>query len=154
MSNIFFSWKINTKKERWAFWYILVFSIAIWLIVWGFLTKQYWMSFVIILIIGIYFYVENNSSDMYDVKITELWISVWDSFYPFSSIKNFSIVYDEDKAIYLRIYLIKKIWIIPININIDNSIVSNIENILKNFLEQKESENITFTEKLINISKI
>ncbi len=154
MSNILYSWSFNSKKQRWNLWYIIAISIAIWLIIWWFLSKQYWMSFVIIILIGLIFYVENNSEDIVPVQIMDNWIKIENNFFPFSNISSYTIIYENENAILLRLNISRKIWIQNININIDNTIVSDIRNILNNFIEENSKQDLSFWEKLIRLLKI
>ena len=154
MSNLLYSWSFNSKKQRWNLWYIIVLSIAIWLIIWWFLSKQYWMSFVIIILIWLIFYVENNSEDIVPVKITDDWIKVETNFYSFSNILNYTIIYENENAILLRFSISRKVWLQNIDIDIDNTIVSDVRNILNNFLEENSKQDLTFWEKLIRLLKI
>jgi len=154
MSNLLYSWSFNSKKQRWKLWYIIAMSIAIWLIIWGFLSKQYWMSFVIIILSGLVFYVENNSEDIVGVSITDDWIKIENNFYPFSNLSSYWIIYEWENAIIIRLNITKKIWIWTIDINIDNTIVSDIRNILSNFIEENNKEELSFYEKLIRLLKL
>jgi len=77
MSNILYSWKFDDKKNRSQLWYIIAFSVVIWLAVWWFLTKQYGMSFIILLLSGLILFVENNSEDSVEVQISDMWIYIW-----------------------------------------------------------------------------
>ncbi len=154
MTDLLYSWSFNSKKQRWSFWYIIVLSISIWLIIWWFLSKQYWMSFVIILLLGLMFYVENNSEDIIYVKITNQWIKIENNFYPYSNISNYWIIYEWELAIILRLNIAKKIWISTIDINIDNTIVVDIRNILSQFIEEAEKEELTFWAKLARLLKL
>lgn len=154
MVNLLYSWSFNSKKHRWIMWYSIVLSVAIWLIIWWFLSKQYWMSFVLIILIWLVFYVENNSEDIIPVNITDTWIKIENNFYPFSNITNYTIIYENENAILLRIYLDRKIWVQYIDIQIDNSIVNDLKNILSNFLEENNKWELSFGEKLIRILKI
>ena len=154
MSDLLYSWSFNSKKQRWTLWYLITFSIAIWLVIWWFLSKQYWMSFVIIILAWLVFYVENNSEDIVTVSITNDWIKIDNNFYPFSNISSYSIIYDWENPIILRINLVKKIWNWIIDINIDNTIVSNIKNILSNFIEENNKTELSFWEKIIRLLKL
>jgi len=154
MSDLLYSWSFNSKKQRWALWYIITLSVTIWLVIWGFLSKQYWMSFVIIILSGLVFYVENNSEDIVWVKITNDWIKIENNFYPFTSISNYWIIYEWEMAIILRLSIVKKIWIWTIDINIDNTITSDIRNILSNFLEENNKQELSSWEKLIRLLKL
>jgi len=154
MSELLYSWKFNSKKQRWNLWYMIAVSIAVWLIIWWFLSEQYWMSFVIIILSGLVFYVENNSEDIVQVNITNDWIKVENSFYPFWNLSSYWIIYEWENAIILRVYLKNKVSVWSMDINIDNTIVSDIKNILWNYLEEAEKSELTFFEKIIRLLKI
>ncbi len=148
-----YSWKFTDIKERGQLWYIIVLSIIIWLVIWWFITKQYWMSFVIILLTGIIFYTENNSSDEINIKITELWIKIEMNFYDFSKIDSFTLIYEWENAVLLRLQLNKK-WIKIIDLKIDNTVALKLKEILPNFIKENKKEDLSFIEKIIRILKI
>ena len=154
MADKLYTWSFDSKKQRWKLWYIIVLSITIWLIIWWFLSKQYWMSFVIIILLWLVFYVENNSEDIVDVIITNEWLKIENNFYPFSNLSSYTIIYENENAILLRLNIAKKIWIPYIDINIDNTVVVDIKNILINFIEESNKQDLTFVEKLIRLLKI
>lgn len=154
MSNSLYSWSFSSKKDRSQIWYVVVLSIAIWLIIWWFLSKQYWMSFVIIILIGLVFYVENNSNDIIKVSILETWVKVDNNFYSFSNIKSYTIIYENDNAVLLRLSVLNKIWVRSIDIWINDSNLLDIKNILDNFLEENGKEQLKFIEKLIRLLKL
>ncbi len=152
-NNILYSWAFEDKKNRGSLWYIIALSIVIWLTIWWFLTKQYWMSFIILLIAWISYFVENNSEDVINVEINELWIKIWNSFYDYSKISSFYYVYNWDKAIFLRLKINKK-WVKIIDLNINNNIVKELKNILPNFIEEDSKWELSFIEKIIKILKL
>ena len=154
MSDLLYSWSFDSKKQRWNLWYIIVLSIAIWLIIWWFLSKQYWMSFVIIILIWLMFYIENNSEDIVNVNITNSWIKIENNFYSFSSISSYTIIYENENAIILRLKISRKIWLQSIDINIDNTVAPDVKNILSNFLEENTKEELSFSDKIIRLLKI
>jgi len=41
MSDLLYLWSFDSKKNRSSLWYVIVLSIAIGLIIWGFLSKQF-----------------------------------------------------------------------------------------------------------------
>ena len=154
MANILYSWQFSDKKNRWAIWYSLSVAIAIWIIAWWFLQKQYWISIVTIMLIWLFFYMENNSTDIIPVSITEEWVHVLDSFYSFSNIKSYSIIYDNDKAVLLRLQISKKIRTLFSDIPLDNANVNEVKNVLSNFIEEDKKWELWFVEKLIKILKL
>jgi len=153
MSEIIYTWTFSSKKHRWSSWYIIAFSIVIWLVIWWFLTKQYWMSFIILLISWLWLFVENNSEDDIIIEINELWVKAWDSFYDFSRIDSYSFIYSWEKAIFLRLNMNKK-WLRNIDLIVNNDVVSKLNNILPNFLEENPKEELTITEKIISLLKL
>lgn len=143
-----YSWNFIDKKERSKTWYLLALSVVIWLVIWGFITKQYWMSFVIILVAWIFFFVENNAEDQVSVEVTELWMKIAWNFYDFSKIASYSFIYDSEKAIFLRLYMNKK-WIKVIDLDVDNEITLELKNILPQYITENNKEDLTFSDKLI-----
>jgi hypothetical protein len=134
-------------------WYIIALSVIIWLVVWGFLTKQYVMSFLVILISWISFFIENNTEEHINVEINPLWIKVNSNFYEYSKIWSFSIVYDSWNAVLLRLILIKK-WIKFVDLNIDNEIAIALKEILPNFIKEGEDGDFGVVDKVIKILKL
>lgn len=153
MSENIYTWEFNDKRDRWTLWYIIALSIVIWLSVWWFFTKQYWMSFIVLLIAWLAYFIENNSSDYVEVKITNLWIKIAWIFYDFKSIESFWIVYEWDKPILLR-FNINKTWLKNIDIKIDNNIINDIKNILLNNIKEIPQIELTSIEKIIKKLKL
>jgi len=154
MSDLLYLWSFDSKKNRSSLWYVIVLSIAIGLIIWGFLSKQFWMSFVIIILIWLIFYIENNSSDIIKVNIIETWIKVENNFYAFSNLSSYTIIYENDMAVLLRLNISNKFWTRNIDVGIDNTITSDIKNILSNFLEENNKQQLTFIDKMTRLLKL
>lgn len=153
MSEILYSWKVSSKKNRSSLWYIIAFSVAIGFIVWWFLTGQYMMSFVIILLSWIIFFVENNSSDETEITLTDTWIQIGESFYDYGKVHSFWIIYNKDTPFLLRVIL--KTRILPVNdflIDVDKAI--QIKPILQSYVQENENMELSFTDKIIHILKL
>lgn len=153
MDTNLYSWKFSAKKERSNLWYIIGFSVVIWLVIWWFLTSQYGMSFIVILIAGISYFLEVNIEDEILVQVQQLGIKIGDSFYDYSKIKTFSFIYDWSNAILLRLKIIKK-WISFFDLDIDNTIAQDLRPLLSSFLEEDEKEDITLIDKLVRFLKL
>lgn len=154
MSNdLIYNWSFSSEKQRGNLWYIIALSIIIWLVVWGFFTRQYIFSILVILVTWVYFFVENNSESLITVQVTNLWIKVNNFFYDFSKIENYSIIYSWENAILLRLELGKK-GLRYLNLQIDNNIALNLKQILPNFLNENENWELTFNEKIIKLLKL
>lgn len=155
MSDNIYSWKFDDTKERWILWYIIALSIALWLCLWWFLTKQYIMSFIVLLISGIMYYVEVNSDEIVEVKISNIWVKIAWKFYDYKVINSIWIVYDNEKAIFLRFFFNKK-WIKVLDVKINDEIVNDIKNALFYHIDSEDMEKIeiTFIEKIIHLLKL
>ncbi len=151
--NLLYSWNYEDVKDRSPIWYMLALSAAIWIIIWWFLTRQYGMSIVIMLAVGFYYFLENNSEDSVSVGVTELGIRVQDNFYDYSKIGGFSLVYSWENAVFLRL-AIKKRGISVLNIKVDNNIARDIRPILWNYVEENEKQEISLTEKIMHLLKL
>ncbi|MDD3645774.1 MAG: hypothetical protein PHH06_00035 [Candidatus Gracilibacteria bacterium] len=153
MSQTIYSWSFSSKKSRGNTWYIITLSIVIGLVIWGFLTKQYGMSFIILLLSGLIYFVENNTSDLVEVSINELGIKIGDSFYDFSVIDSFTLLYEGENAILVRLNLNKK-GLRHLDLNIDNNIALDLKNILTNYIVENGKENLGFVDKVIRLLKL
>ena len=148
-----YSWTFLDNKNRGKLWYTITFSIVVGLVIWGFFTKQYWMSFIVLLLSGLMFYIDNNSKDEMNVEIGELGIKIGDSFYDYSKIKSYTFIYEWEIAVLLRLILSKK-WIKILDVNIDNTVAWELKHILPQFIEENEQEDLSFTDKMIRMLKL
>lgn len=153
MKDILYTWQFSDKKNRGSLWYVLAASIALGLIIWWFLTNQYGMSFIILLISGIYFFVENNSAENIIVEIANQGIQVENSFYDNWSIDSYCFVFHWEAPYYLRLFLNKK-WLRQIDIRIDDERFTDLQSLLPDLINWSESQKLTFSEKLIILLKL
>lgn len=152
-SDILYSWDFSAEKNRWKLWYMITISVVIWLVIWWFLTGQYGMSFILLLLSGLVYFVENNSPDSVNVAITKLWIKVWDSFYDFSIIDSFAMIYEWENAVFMKLNLKKK-GLRVIDLNIDNTIALNIKEILPEYIKENSKWELWFVDKMIRLLKL
>lgn len=153
MSENIYSWEFDDNKNRWTLWYIIALSFVIWISIWWFFTKQYWMSFIVLLIAWLVYFVENNSEDLVKVIITNLWVKIAWVFYDFTGIESFWIVYKWEDPILLRLNLNKK-WLRNIDVKIDSTIVKDIKNVLLDYIKEIPKIELTFSEKMIKLLKL
>lgn len=153
MSEYIYTWEFDDSKDRWTLWYVIALSVVIWLSIWWFFTKQYWMSFIILLIAWLVYFVENNSEDNVEVKINNLGIMISETFYNFSSIESYAIVYKSEEPVFLRLFLNKK-WLKSIDVKIDNDKIDNVRNALNNNINEVPKIELTFTEKVTQMLKL
>jgi hypothetical protein len=154
MDNIIYNWSFNDSTNRGKLWYIIAISFVLWLVVWWIFTKQYWLSFIILFIAWIAFYVENNSSDVVEVFINDSWVKIWGTFYDFSKIESYSIIYSWEQAILLRLTFIKKWFNNQVDLKINNEIWKDLKGILPNYIQENKDGELTSSEKLISFLKL
>ncbi len=111
------------------------------------------MSIVVMLIVGFFYFLENNSEDQVQVTMTDLGISIQNTFYDYARISGYSVIYDGAQAVYLRLYL-KKQGISFVNLNINTAIASDLKTFLSSYLEENAKQEITFLEKITHLLKL
>ncbi|EKE28053.1 MAG: hypothetical protein ACD_3C00106G0012 [uncultured bacterium (gcode 4)] len=149
-----FNWQITTKKEKWAWWYMIALVISVALIIWWYITGLYAMSIVILLVIWVYILVENNSPDTLTVEINEDWINIWDEFYDFPKISTFTIMYSKNRPISIRLKLKTK-WFKVLDIPFQNaSNPAEIRAYLLNFITEDPKWEISWLESLTEYLKL
>lgn len=154
-NNIIYSWSFSNDKQRWALWYTIALSVVFWIVIWWFLSSQYPMSFLTILIAWVYFFIENNSEEFTQVYINQLWIWIANNFYEFSKILSYRIIYTNWQANTLRLALNREnIWVKFIDLDINNDIAINLNQLLVNVIKQDPESEISLTDKIIKILKL
>lgn len=153
MTKTLYNWSFDWKRQRWNLWYIIIISIAIWLIIWWFINKIYWLSFVIMILAWLMYFIENNSPDKINVIINELGIQVWTTFYDFWDIDSFTIIYDKSTPYILRLNLTKK-WLKHLDLYITPDNTNQIRNTLLNFTQENWKQDLSFVEKITRLLKL
>lgn len=148
-----FDWSFSNEKDRGSLWYAIALSAVIGWVVWAILSRQYILAFLIILMAWVYLFVENNSDSEVNVSITHLGIRVNSTFYDFSKIHSFSILYSQDQAILLRLILSTR-WIKLLDLKIDNAIALSVKNILLEYSHEDPEQEFGFVDKIIAFLKL
>jgi hypothetical protein len=151
--DILYSWEFEDKKDRWPYWYIIALSIIIWIAIWGFMTGQYGMSFVVLFISWIFYFIENNSEDIVKVILSDIWVQIWKNFYEYTKIINYSYIYENETPIFLRL-TINKVSLKNMDLDIDQKIIQELKNILPNYMEEDTKWELSLMEKLIRKLKL
>lgn len=152
-NNILYNWSFSNDKNRGNLWYVIALSIMIGIVVWWFLSRQYVLSFLAILIAGVYFFVENNSEEIMYISITPLGFKLNNTFYDYSKIRSFSLIYEGENAVVLRLNLIKK-GLKYLDLPINNEIALALKEVLPNFLKEDENGELGLSDKVIKILKL
>ena len=153
MSEYIYTWEFDDTKNRWTMWYVIALSVVLWLSIWGFMTKQFGMSFIVLLIAGLVYFVENNSDDKVEVNISDIWVKIAGTFYDFKVIESYWIVYIWEEAKILRFFLKKK-WIRNIDVPINNKIITEVVFAMNNNVVEIPRIDLTLSEKLIQMLKL
>lgn len=149
-----FSWQFSTKKEKSSSWYTIALIVSIALIIWWYMTGLYIMSIVIIILVWVYFLVENNSPDELGIEINDNWILVWEIFYDYPKLESFWIIYNKNIPLFLRIRL-KTRWFKLLDIPLDENIkISELRTFLLNYIEEDEKSEISSLERLMYYMKL
>ncbi|MDD4151954.1 MAG: hypothetical protein PHR68_05035 [Candidatus Gracilibacteria bacterium] len=148
-----YSWSFSNEKNRGTSWYLIAITVMIAFVIWGFISKIYMMSISILLVSGLYFFSENNANDETNIEISDLGIKVDSNFFDFSKISSYSLIYEDDKAIILRLKLISKGFKI-LDLKIDNEITKDLKAILPSYIEEDPKEDLTTIEKIIRLLKL
>lgn len=153
MEDFIYSWKFSDKKERSTLWYILAVAIVIGIAIWWITTSQYGLTFIIILAAGVFFFVENNTSDEIEVFLNDVGIKIDSNFYEYSKIQSYSYVFVEENPVQIEL-LINKKWLKTTRLTVDKNIYSQLQMILPKFLEEWENLELSSSEKIINFLKL
>lgn len=153
MEQLLYSWTFSDTKNRGSLWYIITLSIVIGLAIWWFLTKQYGMSFIVLFLAGLYYFVENNADENVEVKVTELGIKIWTSFYDYTKISSYWFMYEWENALVLRLNLNSR-GLKNIDLFVNNDIVSQLKEILPDFLEEQPKSDFSITDRIIKLLKL
>lgn len=151
---ILYSWEFDDTKSRWTYWYIIALSIIIWIVIWGFVTWQYWMSLLILLVSGLFYYIENNSDDIVKIIVTDTWIQVWKKFFEYTKIEKFGFIFNWENPFILRLYLLNALPLRNLDLNINKENYYTLKDILPWFLTQDEKLKLTVTDKITNKLKL
>lgn len=149
-----YSWEFNSKKEKSGSWYITAIVVAIWLIIWWYFSELYIMSIVIIMVVWVYFLVENNSPDIIEIKIDSNWILISDAFYDYPKIESFAIIYDKNIPLFLRLRLNVR-WIKLVDVPLDTGLnTGELRNFLLWYIEEDTKSEMSTSDRIINYLKL
>ncbi|MCK9272168.1 hypothetical protein M0P65_01345 [Candidatus Gracilibacteria bacterium] len=149
-----FSWEFNSKKEKSSSWYTVAIIIAISLIIWGYIVGLYVMSIVIFMFIGVYILIENNTPDLIDIEINESGIKVGDTFYDYPKIEKFSIIYNKNTPVYLRLRLrVRGFKLLDLPITSDVN-AAGVRAFLSDYVEEDEKGEIGAIDRILNYLKL
>ncbi|MDD2891618.1 MAG: hypothetical protein PHQ95_01515 [Candidatus Gracilibacteria bacterium] len=150
-----FSWNIDTQNTKGAGWYMTAGILSLTFIIWGIFVGLYVLSIVVFIFIGVYLLMENNAPEITQIAVDEDGININGGFYDYPSIEEFSIVYDNRKAILLRLKLKKKgLNTIDIDMTPDVNSYELRTFLLQYIQESEKGGELTSSERLMRYLKI
>lgn len=87
------------------------------------------------------------------ISITPLGFKLNNTFYDYSKIRSFSLIYEGENAVVLRLNLIKK-GLKYLDLPINNEIALALKEVLPNFLKEDENGELGLSDKVIKILKL
>lgn len=137
----------HIKFERWFIWYFLFSGFILFCIIFWIQQDSYTMSIVFLMILIFYLIASKRSLKNRKNALTTLWISLWEEFYPYSTIEFFYFSYYDN----IHILNIKEIWkmTIPMEIPVVEWDSAKIRNLLiKQNVFEDEGKKDSFIKKL------
>lgn len=149
-----FTWSFSTHKEHSASWYVVALIVVLSLVLYGIIEGIYLLSIVAFLFAGVYILMENNVSPVTHVEVNEIGIKVGGSFYEYSTLARFAVIYNEDIPVILRLTPLKKLaTIIDIPLTQDVNAVE-LKNYLASFLEEQKDVSLSNSDVLIHAMRL
>ena len=149
-----YSWSFSNHKDRTPLWYIVGAILVLSLVIYGIIAQVYLMSIVAVLFSGTYILIENNSSDVTEVKIDEKKLQVNETIYYWENFESFSIIEANGAPLFLRLYPKKKIGT-TIDVPFTEKVhIEEVRSLLLSVLEENENTQIGKMDTLIYLSKL
>jgi hypothetical protein len=124
------------------------------LVVYGIVEGLYLMSIVAFLFAGVYLLMENNSSPVLHVDVTERGIQVGGSFYDYSQFSRFAMVSRDHVPAFVRLYPVRKLSPL-IDIPLSTEISSTeLRSYLATVMEEEYNNSISNADALIHAMKL
>jgi hypothetical protein len=144
-----FNWQVPGRKNHTAKWYITAGIFALSLAIWGIFTQIYALSVVVVILCGVYIMLENNAPDFVDAIANENGIGIWEVFYDYGQIENFTIIFHGQVAEALRLKL-KISNLRTMDIPLIDTPVADIRAFLLGYLPEGEGIELGFVDKMID----
>ncbi len=124
------------------------------LVVYGIVEWLYLMSIVSFLFAGVYLLMENNSTPVLQVDVTDRGIQVGGSFYDYSQYTRFALVSMADVPAFVRLYPVRKLSPL-IDIPLSSEVSSTeLRSYLGSKIEEEHNNTISNSDALIHAMKL
>jgi hypothetical protein len=124
------------------------------LVVYGIVEGLYLMSIVAFLFAWVYLLMENNSTPVLQVDVTERGIQVGGSFYDYSQFSKFAMISIADVPTFVRLYPVRKLSpLIDIPLSSEVS-PTELRSYLTTVMEEEHNNSISNADALIHAMKL
>lgn len=151
------SWKIDefVKHQRNKKWYMIASAIALALIIWAIIDKNYFFALIIILSSALIVFYDGEVPNKIDVKLEYNGLFVGNNFYEFQSISSFYIIYKPEQKVKKIFFEFKNPLKNRLSISLENENPIIIRDYLLQYLkEDLEKENEPLSEGLSKLLKL
>ena len=149
-----FSWSFASRHDHSASWYLVAIIVVLMLVVYGIVEGLYLMSVVSFLFAGVYLLMENNSTPVLHVDVTEQGIQVGGSFYDYSQFSRFAMVSISGVPTFVRLYPVRKLSpLIDIPLSPEVS-PTDLRSYLASVMEEEHNNTISNADALIHAMKL
>jgi hypothetical protein len=151
------SWKISeyTKYPRDKKWYIIASIIAIGLIIYAIIDKNYFFALIIILSSGLIIFFNNEPPKKITVTLKYDGIELGSRFYEFYSIQNFYIIYRPKENIRRLYFEFKSAIRQRLSIDLDKQDPVKVRNYLRQYIDEDlDKEHEPLSEGLAKIFRL
>lgn len=151
------SWKIDeyTKYPRDKKWYIVASIIAIGLIIYAIIDKNYFFALIIILSSGLIIFFDNEPPKKITVTLKYDGVELGSRFYEFYSIQNFYIIYRPKENIRRLYFEFKSAIRQRLSIDLDKQDPVKVRNYLRQYIDEDlDKEHEPLSEGLAKIFRL
>lgn len=149
-----FSWSFASRKDHSPSWYLIAIVVVLMLVIYGIVEWLYLMSIVVFLFSGVYLLMENNSTPITQVDITDRGIQVGGSFYQYSQFSKFAMISIADAPSFIRFYPIRTlspVIDIPLSPEVDST---ELRGYLSGIMQEEKNNTLSNADALIHAMKL
>lgn len=99
-----FEWTVSDDQKTSNF-YLIAATIGVALLIWGIFIGLYVLAVVVLLGIGLYVFIKNNSSDTTHIHLDEYGIQIDDRFFDYTSLDGYRLRYDDEVPVQIRLFI-------------------------------------------------
>lgn len=99
-----FEWTVSDDQKTSNF-YLVAATVGVALLIWGIFIGLYVLAVVVLLGIGLYVFIKNNSSDTTHIRLDEYGVQIDDRFFDYTSLEGYRLRYDDEVPVQIRLFI-------------------------------------------------